>query len=205
MVDHRGRGAGDPLFVTEPGGPAQSIHVTGLQSVEQPRLDDFRAIYDAELPWVWNTLRRVGVPDRHLEDVAHDVFVVVYRRLDDYDRARPLRPWLFGIAHRVASDFRRRAAHAREIPDEEPAATHGGPDAEAQLADDDARAVVARALDTLDEDKRAVFVMHELDDRPVTEIADALAIPLNTAYSRLRLARRDFTAAVRRLRARGEA
>lgn len=176
-----------------------------VSSAGASRVAEFRAIYDAELAWTWNALRRLGVPERHLEDVAHDVFVVLYRKLDEYDRSRPLRPWIFGIAHRVASDFRRKASHAREVPDESPAPVETAPDPEAQLEGEHARALLARALDALDDDKRAVFVLHELEEEPMPRIAEALAIPLNTAYSRLRLARRDFTAAVTRLRARGDA
>lgn len=71
----------------------------------------FRGIFETQLTFLWNTLARFGVADRDLEDVAHEVFVVVSRRLSDYDPSRPLRPWLFAIAYRCASDYRNRAAH----------------------------------------------------------------------------------------------
>jgi RNA polymerase sigma-70 factor (ECF subfamily) len=76
-----------------------------------------------------------------------------------------------------------------------------GPSPDAQLAESEARAMLMKALDGLDLDRRAVFVMHELDEVAAPEIAAALAVPLNTVYSRLRLARADVAASIRRLRA----
>jgi RNA polymerase sigma factor (sigma-70 family) len=74
----------------------------------------FRSVFDGELNFVWNTLRRFGVAERDLEDLAHEVFVVVDRQLGSYDPSRPLRPWLFTIAFRCASDYRRLARHRHE-------------------------------------------------------------------------------------------
>lgn len=164
---------------------------------------DFRALYDAQLAYVWHTLRRLGVQRRDLDDVCHDVFVVVFRHLGDYDRRRPLKPWLFGIAYRVASDYRRSARVRREVP--APARELASPalPADEEVARRQGRALVAQALETLDLDRRAVFVMHDIDGHAMPEIAAALGIPLNTAYSRLRLARADFAVAVRRAQARG--
>jgi RNA polymerase sigma-70 factor (ECF subfamily) len=165
-----------------------------------PNAVDFDAIYRTELGYVWNTLRRLGVRDRDLEDLAHDVFVVVHRRLADYDPNRPLRPWLFGIAFRIASDDRRRARHSNEVATgfvDPPSETPGADDAVAARQD---RELVLQALSSLDLDRRAVFVMHEIDGTPVPEISTVLGAPVNTVYSRLRLAREQFAAAVRRLR-----
>jgi RNA polymerase sigma-70 factor (ECF subfamily) len=158
----------------------------------------FRAIYDEEFNYLWHTLRRLGTPARDLEDTVHDVLVVVHRRLRDYDPARPLRPWLFGIAYRVASERRRRAPV--EVPageDEILALPDQGPTAEALLAAAQARIRVQRALDVLPLEQRAVMVMHDLDGCTAPEVAEALDIPVNTVYSRLRLAREKFVAAVR--------
>ncbi len=160
----------------------------------------FRAIYEAEASYLWNTLRRFGVYERDLEDLTHDVFVIVHRQLAQYDPTRPLRPWLCGIAFRVASDYGRRAGHRREQvsdrpqeqPDEAPL-----PDEHVQAAH--TRRLVAEALEAVKLPRRAVFVLHDLDGFSVPEIARTLEIPLNTAYSRLRLARREFAAAVKRL------
>jgi RNA polymerase sigma-70 factor (ECF subfamily) len=150
---------------------------------------------------VWKTLRRLGAPPQELEDLAHDLFVVVHRHLSDYDPDRPLRPWLFGIAVRVVADFRRSPRSEREILGETAEPVDGAPTPHERLEGTEARAVLMKALDGLDLDRRAVFVMHELDEVPVPEIASTLAIPLNTAYSRLRLARVDVARAIQRFRA----
>ncbi len=165
---------------------------------------DFPTLYRSEFAYVWKTLRRLGAPARDMEDLAHDLFVVVHRHLAEYDPRRPLRPWLFGIAVRVLSDYRRTFRNSRELLDRRTAAGEaidGAPPADERLADAQARALLMTALDELPLDRRAVLVMHDLDGVGVPEIATALEIPLNTAYSRLRLARADLAAAVRRPRA----
>jgi RNA polymerase sigma-70 factor (ECF subfamily) len=162
---------------------------------------DLTEIYRAELAYVWKTLRRLGAPPSDLEDLAHDVFVVVHRHLGDYDPARPLRPWLFGIAVRVLADFRRLHRNQREIAGERIEPVDAAPTAHERMESQEARELLMKALDTLDLEQRAVFVMHDLDEAPVPEIALALAIPLNTAYSRLRLARADLAAWIARYRA----
>jgi RNA polymerase sigma-70 factor (ECF subfamily) len=163
----------------------------------------FRDLFTAEFSYVFNTLRRLGIRERDLEDLTHDVFVVVHRGLPEYDPRRPVRPWLFGIAFRVASDDRRRARNAREVvedPAHEP--VDRAPPADEQLAAAQAQRMVLEGLDDLDLNRRAVLVLHDIDGCTMPEIARALSIPLNTAYSRLRLAREQFKAAVQRIRLR---
>ena len=146
-------------------------------------------VYREHLDYVWQSLRRLGVAAADLEDLAHEVFVVVHRRLADYDPARPIRPWLFGIAYRVASEHRRRAAR-RELPasdDARAVATDTSP--EMRAVKNQAIELAKRALAALDDDARAVFVLAELDGVPVTDVATTLEIPVNTAYTRLRRAR----------------
>jgi RNA polymerase sigma-70 factor (ECF subfamily) len=165
------------------------------------RPPDFPSIYRSEFPYVWKTLRRLGAPAQDLEDLAHDLFVVVHRHLSDFDPDRPLRPWLFGIAVRVVADFRRSPRSAREFLGETAEPVDGAPSPHERMEGTEARAVLMKALDGLDLDRRAVFVMHELDEIPVPEVASTLGIPLNTAYSRLRSARVDVAAAIQRFRA----
>ncbi|MGQ0506918.1 MAG: RNA polymerase sigma factor [Myxococcaceae bacterium] len=160
---------------------------------------EFRAVYEAELSYVWQSLRRLGVREKDLEDLAHDVFITAYRKWAAYDPARPLRPWLFGICYRLASDFRRRAHHTRELGVEAPEVADGVPGADDSLSAEEDRQLLLRALEALDEGKRAVFVMHELNGHTMPEIAETLTIPLNTAYSRLRLARGEVTRSVKAL------
>lgn len=160
----------------------------------------FREIYRTQFQYIWRVLRRFGIGEMELEDCTHDVFVVVYRNLQKYDSSRPLRPWLGGIAFRVASDFRRRAYHRREQLQEQgrievmEAAQHN--QTEALVAGREAQKTVYKALATLDFDRRALFVLHDIEGHTVPEIASSMDIPLNTAYSRLRLARQQFQKAV---------
>jgi RNA polymerase sigma-70 factor (ECF subfamily) len=167
--------------------------------------DEFRAIYEAQFDYVYHSLRRLGAPDGDIEDLAHDVFVVLYRGRADYDRARPIRPWLFGIAFRVSSDFRRRARHRFEVPDDSREFADQAPGAEERLSVAEDKALVREGLQALDLDRRAVFVMHDLDGHAMPEIAAALGVPLNTAYSRLRLAREQFALVIRRKKLQREA
>lgn len=161
--------------------------------------DDLSQIYQAHFDHVWRSLRRFGVESRHLEDVAQEVFMVVHRRLADYDPSRPIRPWLTGIAFRCAADHRGRAAVRREEPKEELEVPDQGAGAEELLDRARAQALVHRALSQLPEEQRLIFVMHDLDGCSMPEIGVVVDAPLNTLYSRLRLARGRFTAAIREL------
>jgi RNA polymerase sigma-70 factor, ECF subfamily len=165
---------------------------------------DFRALFDAECAYVWTTLRRLGVADRDIEDVAHETFLRVAAHLHEYDARRPLRPWLFVFAMRMARDYRRLARHRREVvgvTDEPLAAPGTQPDE--LLETRETHALVMRALDALDWDKRVMLVACDLEEREVGEVAETLGIPRNTAASRLRLARGELTGAIRRLSLRG--
>lgn len=175
-------------------GPHLPPAVHRVPDLARPSLRD---IYAEEFSYVWHSLRRLGTHAADLEDAVHDVFVVVHRRLGDYDPGRPLRPWLFGIVYRVASERRRRAGTPAVSGDGLLAAPDGGPTAEALVAAAQARAVVQRALQALPLDQRAVMIMHDLEGHSAPEVAEALGVPLNTVYSRLRLAREKFAATVR--------
>jgi RNA polymerase sigma-70 factor, ECF subfamily len=159
-------------------------------------------IYSDEFQFVWNNLRRLGVSESDLADVTHDVFMTVHGRLDTYDRTRPVRPWLFGILYRVAMDNRRLSRHTREIL---PGEGHGleredpRPRPDEALFDRQAREVAARVLDKMDPRLRMVLVMCDIGERPANEIATSLGIPVKTVYTRLRLARARFAAAVERM------
>lgn len=165
---------------------------------------DFETLFRRELAYVWFTLRRLGVLTHDLEDVTHDVFVLVYRHLDRYDATRPIRPWLFGFAYRVACGYRRLARHRMsavgDLTDiEDPSAS-----VHDELAARESLGLALRALEELDLDRRAVFVLHEIEGCPIPEVANALQIPLNTAYSRLRAARADFAKTMKRMRGKHE-
>lgn len=190
--------------MTERGAREQSSAVAALDAAPTtPAAEaDAQSIYRQELSWLWQVLARLRVRDADLEDAAHDVFIVLHRRLNDWDRTRPLRPWLFGIAFRVAVARRRRASVRHERPFEdhhEPVDERLRPDTLAlqQASDAAAKQLVLIGLDALDDDKRAIFVLHELEGVAVVDCVPILNAPLNTLYSRLRLARARFAAAVR--------
>jgi RNA polymerase sigma-70 factor (ECF subfamily) len=163
--------------------------------------DAFAALFSTHFKYVWASLRRLGVRPADLEDVAHEVFLAVHRHFAAYDPARAARPWLFAFCLRFASDYRKSARirhHANayvDAPDPEPLA-------DARLEEIEARDLAREALESIDLSRRAVFILFEIDEVPMNEIASSLGVPLHTAYSRLRVAREEFERAVRRLAAR---
>jgi RNA polymerase sigma-70 factor (ECF subfamily) len=155
----------------------------------------FDEVYAAHLGFVWRILRTFGVPPGQIEDAVQDVFVVVHRRLAEFEGRAAITTWLFEIARRVAGAHRRRAGNARtETLTEEPA---GGADTFADASRAQAAATVMAILADMDEDKRIVFALVELEQMSVPEVAKVLDLNLNTAYSRLRLARQAFETAVK--------
>lgn len=167
----------------------------GSPSVE---IDACFEAYQRELDYLLASLRRLGVRTADIEDVVHEVFLVLHRRWQDYDQQRPLRPWLFGIAFRVAASQRRRGA--REVLLESDEAVARGPLPDDAASAGETRVLLLKALAHLPLERRAVLVMHDVDDMPMREIAEQLALPLFTAYSRLRKARKELDVALRRLR-----
>jgi RNA polymerase sigma-70 factor (ECF subfamily) len=155
----------------------------------------FERIFQEHAPYVWRALRRLGVAEADADDVCQDVFIVVHRKLDTY-RTGALRTWLYGICLRVSSEYRRRPYRRREeVVDAVPDAGVDAP----QEDEVERRRALARldgALDLLDDDKRAVFVLFELEQVPMAEVAEAAGCPLQTAYSRLYAARKIVEAAL---------
>lgn len=159
-----------------------------------PPLPDFSALFRDFAPFVWRTVRRLGVADADADDVTQEVFLVVHRRLGEFEARSALRTWIYGICVRAASDHRRRAYQRRELPtDEVPDEGQSAPQhrqLEARRACDRLDTSLAR----LDDDRRAVFVLYELEELTMAEVAAALGCPLQTAYSRLVAARKQITA-----------
>lgn len=175
--------------------PALAHALDGSEDAVPASLPSFDEVYAAHVAFVWRTLRTFGVADAQLEDAVQDVFVVVHRRLPEWEGRAQLTTWLFAIARRVASAQRRKAGSARTEPMvDEPA---GGDDTFAAIQRAQAAATVTAILDRMDEDKRIVFALVELEQLTVPEVARVLSINLNTAYSRLRLARAAFEQAVK--------
>ncbi len=165
-----------------------------------PTAADFTAcvgVFEAEFDYVHHVLRRYGATVSDVEDLAQEVFLVMWRRWRQYDPARPIRPWLAGIAFRVAYNHRQRAA--REVPGGFLDLEDARPDPEQALAADSARSLVWRVLDALPEKHRFLVLSHDVDGVSVREIADTLAVPVPTAHTRLRAARKAFGKALKQL------
>jgi RNA polymerase sigma-70 factor, ECF subfamily len=159
---------------------------------------NFDMVYETHFDFVWKNLRRLGVDLGSVDDAAHDVFLVVHRQLAQFDGRNP-KSWLFAIAQRVAWHYRRALARRRTDPlveEDLRAESISRPDECHEKSE--AVALVHHLLEQLANDRRAVFVLSELEQMSMPEIAEVLGIPLNTAYSRLRLARRDFSRTLRR-------
>jgi RNA polymerase sigma-70 factor (ECF subfamily) len=161
-------------------------------------------IYAQHADFVFRNLRRLGVIESAIDDAVQDVFLVVHRRLGDFEARAQMTTWLFGIVLRVAQSYRRSAMRRRarlsDTPaseiDDVPATTSESPID--LLERREATTLLHRLLDELDDDKRAMLVCIELEQMTVPEAAESLGLNLNTAYGRLRAARAAFNDAVAR-------
>lgn len=163
-----------------------------------PSAIEFDAVYEAWFPFVWRSLRRLGVAPSNVDDATQDVFLVAHRRLGDFEGRSSIKTWLFGIALRVARDHRRlvrRKGGHEALPD---TVRDAGPSPHDAMERAEAARLLESLLDALDEDRRAVFVLAELEQMSAPEMSEALGVPLNTVYSRLRAARADFEKALAR-------
>lgn len=158
-------------------------------------LDTFTTFYERWADFVLRSVRRLGVRGTSVEDVAQEIFLVVHRRLPEFDASKGSeRAWLFGITRNVVMHHGRSLRRRREVFDVEGerAVSHVHEDAERN----EVVAFVDGVLAGLDEDKRLVFILSELEEMTAPEISQALDIPVNTVYSRVRLARREIEAAL---------
>jgi len=166
---------------------------------------DANQIYRAQGAFVWRNLRRLGIPENMVEDVLQDVFVVVHRRLAEFESRSSLKTWLFGIVLRVVKTHRRSQQRRRVLLDG--LATEAEVESDAPNAENDPAQMIARRqasrllhrlLDQLDDDKRALLVSVDLEEMTIAEAAEAMNLNANTAYSRLKIARQEFQEAVMR-------
>jgi RNA polymerase sigma-70 factor (ECF subfamily) len=155
----------------------------------------FATIFDENAPFVLRVLRHLGVADRDLQDQSQEAFVAVFRGLEAFAGRSSLRTWIYGICLRVASNYRRRAYIKNERavaePPEQPDPSNPGAERQEWSA-------LCRLLDSLDADKREVFVLYELEELSMKEVAEACDCPLQTAYSRLHAARKRLLEEYRR-------
>jgi RNA polymerase sigma-70 factor (ECF subfamily) len=181
----------------------------GSGAVSAFRAPTFAEVYREHLDFVWRSVRGLGVRPGAVDDVVQEIFVVVDRRLPDFEGRSSVRTWVSGIVLNVVRHHRRSLQRknphelasdealvdVQELPADAPtpyeAVVHG-----------EETKLLERILDELDDEKREVLVLAELQEMSVPEIAGALDLKLNTAYSRLRLAREAFEQALARHRAR---
>ncbi len=155
--------------------------------------------------FVWRSLQRLGIPSADLEDVFQEVLIVVHRQLGTFEGRSKMTTWLYAVCVRVASTHRRRAWLRREQPTAQPPdRATSGPGPEELLNDAQERRALREILDLMDPEKRAAFVMFELDELPCEQIAEILGVPVGTVHSRLHAARSEFQASLRLWQARQE-
>jgi RNA polymerase sigma-70 factor (ECF subfamily) len=158
----------------------------------------FEQLFVDHAPFAWRALRRLGVHGDDAEDVCQEVFMIVHRRLATFEGRSSIQTWIYGICVRVAADYRKRAHRRYESPSDDLPEPSGPANQHAELEDHQARALLDATVRTLDDDKRAVFVLFELEELPMTEVAVAVGCPVQTAYARLYAARQIVEVALRR-------
>jgi RNA polymerase sigma-70 factor (ECF subfamily) len=162
---------------------------------ERPLFGD---LYDTQFGFAWRNLRRLGVPDASLADAAQDVFLVVHRRLADFEPRGSVRSWVYSIVVRVARQhrrtLRRKPSHAVEDESEWVDATAPGPEQRAEQSE--GLRQLLGLLEALDDNKREAFVLAELEGLTAPEIAEILHVNVNTIYARIRAARQALELAL---------
>lgn len=163
------------------------------QSVELD-VPSFDALFRLYAPYVWRVLGRLGVKQSDLHDASQEVFIVVHRRRDSFEGRSTIKTWIFGICMRVGAVYRRKnrfpSGNVEDAP--ELVATHTPDEA---VDAERLRARLWHALASLDDERRAVFVLYELEDLTMPEVAEVVGCPLTTAYSRLHSARKALKTA----------
>ena len=166
----------------------------------------FREIYDQHFAFVWRLAANRGVPQRALEDVAQEVFIVVHRKLPEFEGRSSLKTWIAAIVRRVIADYVKkrgnRPAGDEPLAHEPPAAAQPGVSPAEELERKHAVELLDALLAKMSDDQREVFVLHELEHLSGAEIAELTASNENTVWTRLRAARRIFQEGVARQQAR---
>jgi len=162
---------------------------------------EFAEVFKAYSGFVWRVLLRLGVAESDVDDVAQEVFLGIHRNLSSFEGRCALRTWVYGICHRRAIDYRRRAMARPEVATDEPpdVGSEGGQEEGMDLGL--ARERLKQLLESLDDEKRSVFVLFEVEGIPMEEVAEIVGCPLQTAYSRLYAARKKVDALAQRMRA----
>lgn len=169
-------------------------HEGTVTAVSRSRAADPAGLFDANVTFVWRSLRYFGVHEVDLADQAQEVFMIAFRKKSGFEHRSSLRTWLYGICLRVAANYRRLARHRREVLCDKTPEGESPSSPELRVDRLQARARLAAALDEIDVAQREVFVLREVEDLPMTEVAEVIGCPLQTAYSRHQAARRALRA-----------
>jgi RNA polymerase sigma-70 factor (ECF subfamily) len=184
--------------------PAEPGLLAG-QPRREPIAVDVDAIWRAHGGFVWRVLHHLGLPPADIEDATQEVFVVVHRRIGDYQEQDKLRAWLYAICVRVARDHRRKLFRRRERVTDTPPERVVGPTQASSAENRQALQLAEKLLAALPEKQRVVFLLYEVEQMSMPEVALAIDCPLPTAYARLRKARERVLELVARAQLRGEA
>jgi RNA polymerase sigma-70 factor (ECF subfamily) len=169
------------------------VHVEGLAMSAS-----FDAVYAEHARFIWRVLRGMGVPDAAIEDAVQEVFIVVHRRLPEFDGRHALRTWLFAIAYRIACDQRRKHKRTSALEPISDSVVDAAPSPDERAERSQRLRVLSDALDTLDDEKRALIVLAEIEELTVPEIAALTETSINTVYTRLRRARIELQALLKK-------
>ena len=154
---------------------------------------DFEAVYGEYFEFIWRSVRGLGIPPAFVDDVTQDVFLIVHRRLSTLESPGSLRSWLFGITRRVCKDHRRSASrkgiHLELDPQRE---IDAGSDPQQRAASRQQLEIVEQYTRRLDDDRRALFFLVLVEGLQVADAAETLGMNVNTAYSRVRVLRREL-------------
>ena len=161
-------------------------------------------VYGLHADFVWRTLQHLGAHSADLEDLAQEVFVTVHRRISSFDGRSKLTTWLFGICLHLVQRHRRRAYFRLEFLHAEPPERVDSETPEERYAGAEARVRLERLLDKLSPERRATFVLFEVEGASCEEIAELTSVPVGTVYSRLHLARKEVAKTAARLRRAGK-
>lgn len=169
---------------------ALPMAVDGTVAREAP--PPFPELFRTYTPYVWRLLRRLGVAERDVADLAQDVFLTVHTHLDRFEGRSHIRTWIYGICVNRARDYLRLARVRRELPTDELPDRHEDASQDRDLDKKNALKRLDAMLSRLDDEKRTVFVLFDVESMPMEDVARVMDCPLQTAYSRLYAARSEL-------------
>jgi RNA polymerase sigma-70 factor (ECF subfamily) len=178
---------GDRRLVVERKGPE-------LEAPASRPIENFADVFQAQAAYVLRLLRRLGVREADVEDVAQEVFLVVHARLPAFEGRSTLKTWICGICLRKTSEYRRKAYRRREHATASVSEQPSPSTQERQLEQNEQAALLKQGLTQLSEKQLQVFVLYEIEELPMAEVARAIGCPRFTAYTRLHAARRVLRA-----------